>query len=113
MADDYEITGTVKQIMEPKTFAKGFTKREFVLLTEDQYPQTVLFECIKDKCGLLDQTTANDRVAVTFRVRGREWQGKFFVNLETVAIAKLGAGQEEPAPVTPDDVKPDDTEPPF
>jgi len=31
----YELTGKVKVILEPKTFASGFTVREFVVTVED------------------------------------------------------------------------------
>ena len=88
---NYEACGTIKTILEPKTFASGFVKREFVLETEDDYPQTVLFECIKQQCGLLDPVAVNDRVRVAFRLRGREYKDRFFVNLEAVGIEKMGA----------------------
>jgi hypothetical protein len=88
---NYEACGTIQTILEPKTFASGFVKREFVLVTEDDYPQTVLFECIKQQCGLLDQVAVNDRVRVAFRLRGREYKERFFVNLEAVGIEKMGA----------------------
>jgi len=88
---NYEISGSVKVIQEPKTFPSGFVKREFVVVTEDDYPQTVQFECIKQQCGLLDRITVNDRVRVSFRLRGREYQGRYFVNLEAVGVEKMGA----------------------
>ena len=109
---NFEISGTVKTILEPKTFASGFVKREFVLLTEDDYPQTVLFECIKQQCGLLDRVAPNDRVRVAFRLRGREYKERFFVNLEAVNIEKMGADggsvtiDEEAPPPTEDDPMP-------
>ena len=50
----YELTGTVKGVMDEVTFDSGFTKREFVVTTADErYPQDLKFECVKDRCALL------------------------------------------------------------
>ena len=104
---NYEVCGTIQTILEPKTFASGFTKREFVLLTEDDYPQTVLIGCVKQKCALLDRVAPNDRVRVAFQLRGREDQGRYFVNLEAAQIEKMGADGSsvamEEAPPPPND----------
>ena len=109
---NFETCGTVKTILEPKTFPSGFVKREFVILTEDDYPQTILFECVKQQCGLLDRVAVNDRVRVAFRLRGREYKERFFVNLESVGIEKMGADggsvtiDEAPPPPSEDDPMP-------
>ena len=109
---NYEISGAIKSILEPKTFPSGFVKREFVLQTEEDYPQTILFECIKQQCGLLDRVAPNDRVRVAFRLRGREYKERVFVNLEAVSIEKMGA---DGGTVTVDEVPPpsDDDPMPF
>ena len=39
-----EIIGKVKLIRDEQSFASGFTKREFVITTEEQYPQDIQFE---------------------------------------------------------------------
>ena len=49
-----ELQGSIKLIGETKSFgANGFRKREIVVTTEEQYPQDLLVELIKDKCDLL------------------------------------------------------------
>ena len=106
---NFEICGSIKAVLEAKTFPSGFVKREFVVVTEDDYPQTILFECIKQQCALLDRVAVNDRVRVAFRLRGREYKERFFVNLEAVSVEKMGADgssmtmEEEPAPLPADD----------
>jgi single-strand DNA-binding protein len=78
----YELTGTVKAIMDVVKFESGFTKREFVVTTDgDRYPQHIKFECVKDRCALLDGIKAGQRVTVTFDVRGNEYKGRYFVSL--------------------------------
>ncbi len=42
-------TGTIKVIEDLKTFPSGFMKREFVITTNDKYPQDIKFEVTKDK----------------------------------------------------------------
>ena len=46
---ELKIIGTIKEIGELQTFDSGFVKREFILTTEEQYPQDVKFEAIKEK----------------------------------------------------------------
>jgi hypothetical protein len=38
----YEISGRLKAVFDVMTFARGFTKREFVLTTENNYPQIIM-----------------------------------------------------------------------
>jgi hypothetical protein len=90
-SSSYEAVGVVKQIMELKTLTNNFTKREFVLTTEDDYPQVVQFECVKQQCALLDALAPGDRVRVEFRIRGREYKERFFVNLQAFKVEKMGA----------------------
>ena len=67
----------------------GFTKKEFVLETEGDYPELVKFELIKDKCSLLDNFEIDDNINVEFNLKGREWNGKYFTNLQAWRIKKL------------------------
>lgn len=83
----YDMTGTVKMVMDPMTFDSGFNKREFVVTSEeDRFPQDIKFECIKDKASLLDGIEPGQRVTVSFDVRGNEYKGRYFVNLSAWRI---------------------------
>jgi len=93
----YELTGTVKVVLDPMKFDSGFTKREFVVTTDDdRYPQHVKFECVKDRCALLDGVEPGQRVTVTFDVRGNEYKGRYFVSLSAWKV------EAEKAPAEPD-----------
>ncbi|MDD5704657.1 MAG: DUF3127 domain-containing protein [Kiritimatiellae bacterium] len=113
----YEMTGTVKKVCDAQTFASGFTKREFVLTTEDdRYPQDIAIACIKDGCAQLDGIQAGERLRVAFRIRGREYNGRYFVNLEAYKLERLdgGASDEAAAPAGGNDEPPlDDGPMPF
>lgn len=88
----FELSGTVKEIFDEQTFGSGFTKREFVITTEDKYPQDVQFELHKDKTSLIDGISKGQMVTVSFDVRGREWKGRYFVNLAAWKISKSAGG---------------------
>ena len=94
----YEMTGTVKVVMDLMTFDSGFTKREFVITTrDDKYPQDVKFETVRDKVSLCDSLSEGQEVTVHFDIRGNEYKDRFFVNLNAWRIEggdKAGA----PAP---------------
>ena len=109
----YELTGKIKLIQEAKTFDSGFTKREMVVTVEDgKYPQEINLEFVQDKVALLDALNPGQEVTVTFDIRGREYKGKYFNNLqgwkvETVSNA-AGDSQEAPPFPSPSDFGDDD-----
>jgi len=83
MSKKYTIEGTLKHIGETQTFASGFTKREFVIETgDDKYPQLVKLEVSKERCKELDQCQVGDMMEVQFDIRGNEYNGKYYVNLQ-------------------------------
>ena len=114
MSDKYEMAGQIKLINSTQTFDSGFTKREFVVTSEDdKYPQDVKFEVVKDGCDKLDDYNVGDNVTVSFNIRGNEYNDKYYVNLQcwrmeqqagtqSVAEAKVEAGQDEPVSVEGD-----------
>jgi hypothetical protein len=93
-----EIVGTITHKMEAVSFASGFTKREFVVTTEERYPQPIKLEVVKDKCALLDKFSEGERVSVSFNLRGNEHNGRFFVNLVAWRIASFRSEAAAPAP---------------
>lgn len=88
-----ELQGTIKRIGDIETFASGFQKREFVLLTTEQYPQPINIEIMGDKIDILDPIKVDDSVMVGINIRGREWtspQGetKYFNSIVAWRITK-------------------------
>jgi len=93
-----ELTGRVKVIKDEQSFASGFTKREFVITTEEQYPQDISFELLKEKGDLITKYNQGDRIKVSFDIRGREWQGKYFNSLVAWRIDNADAVAPQQAP---------------
>ena len=87
MANSFELTGTLKVLEDVQTFASGFTKREFVIEVPDgKYPQMVKFECVRDKIDQLNSLSVGDELKVTFDIRGNEYNGRYYVNLNAWKI---------------------------
>lgn len=109
----YEMTGAVKLVGDLQTFASGFQKKEFVITTKDRFPQDVKFECVKERTALLDGVAPGAEVVVHFDVRGNEYSGNHYVNLNCWKIEAAAQGQTPPA-AQPQDQPPEDTGPlPF
>jgi len=90
----YELQGTVKEVLETQTFNSGFTKRDFVVTIneDDRYPQHIKLQVVKDRCSWLDTYSAGDKVKVTFDLRGSEYKGRYYTDLQAYKIEKTEAG---------------------
>ena len=75
------VKGKVFRVDELKTFDSGFTKQEFILETEGEYPQKIKFETVKDKTSICDLLMPEAEVTVHFNLRGNEYQDKFYNSL--------------------------------
>ncbi len=92
-----DIKGTIAFIGETKSYgANGFTKRPFVVKTDEKYPQELEIELTKDRVSLLDSMSIGDTVSASVNVKGRRWDGpngtKYFVSLEAWKLERTGAG---------------------
>lgn len=87
-----ELTGTLVKFYETKSFPSGFSIQEFVVRTDERYPQEVLVQAAKEKIDVLKNFKENDVVKVKFNLRGREYNGRHFVSLDmwTMEIAAAG-----------------------
>jgi hypothetical protein len=86
---DYLFEGSIKSIDETQTFKGDFKKREFVVTTNDTYPQEVKFEMVNDTVDFLDGFNIGDNVKVAFLVRGNAYNGKHYVNLRAIAVGLI------------------------
>jgi hypothetical protein len=100
-----ELSGILKVIGDTKAYGRNdFLKREVVITTEEQYPQSIIIEFVKDKCALLDRFAEGQRVDIGINLRGREWvspQGetKYFNTIQGWKIfASNDTPQQEPEP---------------
>ena len=81
MSEERILEGIVKLIGDTQEFDSGFTKREFVVTTDEKFPQDIKMEMVKDKTTFLDKFCAGDAVRCKFNIRGNEYKDKYYVNL--------------------------------
>jgi hypothetical protein len=104
----YDLTGKLKVIQDAQTFASGFTKREFVVTVEDgKWPQDICLECVQDKVSLLDNLQIGQEITASFDIRGREYNGRYFNNLQAWKIVAGAAADDDKPPVSDADVPAD------
>ena len=83
-----EIQGRIKQIFPSQMIGEnGFEKRDLVIVTEENYPQTIIIQFTQQRCDLLNNLQVGQNVKVYINVKGREWtnpQGeiKYFNTIE-------------------------------
>ena len=97
MSDTFELKGALKVLGQTQEFSGGFKKRELVITTEGDYPQDVKLEVVKDKCDLLDRLSLGQTIKVGFNVRGNEYNGKYYNNLQAWKIEAVGSAPQQQA----------------
>lgn len=77
------LKGIIKLIRPIQQISAKFSKREFVIETQETYPQTIQLELQGDRVDIIDSFTEGQEVECSIGIKGREWlnpQGetKFF-----------------------------------
>jgi hypothetical protein len=75
--------GAIKLINPIKVINDKFSVREFVITTPDaKYPQEVIFQTVNDKMDIIAPYGQGQVVTVSFNVRGREYNGRYYNTLD-------------------------------
>ena len=99
-----EIQGKIKLIKEVQEISPTFKKRELILTTDEQYPQTLSVEFIQDKTDLLNNFEVNQSVKIGINLRGREWENpetkelKYFNSIQGWRIDLINEEMSEEIP---------------
>ena len=108
-----EVQGSIKVIGEVQEISATFKKRELVVSTDEQYPQTLSIEFVQDKTDLLNKFEIGQNVKVGINLRGREWENpqtkeiKYFNSIQGWRIELLESSNSD------DDLPPLDNLSPF
>lgn len=110
----FEVEGKLYKKFDTEKKTETFSAREFVLEVADgNYPQLIKFQLVQDKCALVDSYQEGEILKVHFDLRGREWNDKYFTNLNAWRIEKAGeavppppAGGDDFFPPSPGDEPP-------
>ena len=96
-----EITGKITQKLAKQSgkSANGdWQKQEFVIQTDDQYPKSVCFSAFNNKVDALENYKEGQKVEVHFNVSSREYNSKWYTELQMWKINAVGGEQVATAP---------------
>jgi hypothetical protein len=88
------IKGKIHSIANEQVISDKFKKREFVVMTDETYPQHLPLQVTNDKCSLLDMFKVGESVDCSINLRGRLWNDpktnieKCFSTIEAWRIQK-------------------------
>jgi hypothetical protein len=92
MSDPLKIQGRVLEILDPTSgvskSGKEWNKQEFVVETEEQYPKNICFTLFNANTDFLSGVQVNDKVSVLFSVESREFNGKWYHNINAFNVKK-------------------------
>ena len=104
----FKISGILGEIRDSIVVGNGFQKQEFVLKTQEQYPQTLLFEVQGQNVdNLLNGYFTGEEVELDFNLNGRSWDSpegnrvyfKTLVCWKITKLANCGKGNTSQTPV--------------
>lgn len=95
-----ELSGTIKAIFDEQQITEKFRKREFVIRSNEEYPQDIKIEVVNDLCPILDNFKMGDFVKIGINIRGREWinpegEAKYFNSIQGWRIDPMVAEGSE------------------
>ena len=95
-----ELTGKVTNVLpiENGTSKSGnaWQKQNFVIETAGQYPKKVCLQLFGDKVN--ERPAVGDEVKVSFDAESREWQGRWFTQLNAWKVEKQNTQSAATAP---------------
>jgi hypothetical protein len=84
---EHKLKGKLILKSEPRQINDKFRVMDFVIQTPDEkYPQKVQFQVMNDRIQEMDKFTIGEEVEVSFDVRGREHNGKYYNTLNAFKI---------------------------
>jgi hypothetical protein len=86
-----EIKGTIKVLTPIIEVSEKFKKREIVVTTNETYPQDVIVQFTQVKCDLLNGYQIGQEVNISYNLRGNEYNGKYYVQLDGWKIEAVGS----------------------
>ena len=91
-----ELTGKVFAVLPSQggVSQKGnkWVRYSFVIETNDQYPKKVLFTCTDEEKWKTWNIQAGMNAQVSFNVSAREWNGKWFTDVEAWRVVSVDGG---------------------
>jgi len=98
-----QVKGKIQQILKQESgvsrAGNEWKKQEFVIDTIEQFPRKICFTLFNDKLSLINGLANGDEVEVSFNIESREFNGKWFHNINAWKIDKPETSSyPEPSP---------------
>lgn len=89
----YTAKGVLHVKYETEQKSEKFTSRDFILKIEGnkpEYPEYIKFQMIQDRCELIDNIDEGTEIEVSFDLKGKAWNDKWFTNLQAWKVQPIG-----------------------
>lgn len=103
-----DITGKIIQIM-PATSGtskagKDWTKQEFVIETQEQYPRKVMMSVMGDKVSELKKFAVGNEIKASLNIESREYNGRWYTDVRAWKLEgnTSGGSSSQDDPFHPD-----------
>jgi hypothetical protein len=84
---EHKLKGKLILKSEPRQITDKFRVMDFVIQTPDEkYPQSIQFQLLNDRIQEMDKFTIGEELEVTFDIRGREHNGRYYNSLNAYKI---------------------------
>ena len=84
---EHKLKGKLILKSEPRQISEKFRVMDFVIQTPDEkYPQSIQFQILNDRISEMDKYSVGEELEISFDVRGREYNGKYYNSLNAYKI---------------------------
>ena len=98
-SQSFEIQGKLHKVFPSENKSGNFQAREFVIEVESrQYSQLIKFQLTQERCDLIDSYSEGEEIQVHFGLRGREWDSKYFINLNAWRLNRPWSTEKTDSP---------------
>lgn len=95
-----ELTGKCVAVLDIQSgtskAGNPWQKQDFVIEVGDRYPKKVCFQLFGDRVN--DCPNVGDEVTVSFDAESREWNGRWFTQLNAWKVENKSVAQPQPQP---------------
>jgi hypothetical protein len=105
-----EIAGKIIAVLPPQSgiskMGNEWKKQEYVLETHDQYPKKVCFQIFGAEKIDAAAIQVGEELTVSFDIDSREYQGRWFTNINAWKVERASAQPAASQTITPESVTP-------
>ncbi len=90
-----ELIGKLVEKFDEQQISEKFKKREFVVETsENNFTEQIKFELVQDRTDIIDPYKIGEEIKISFNLKGRKWNDKYFVNVQAWRIEHASSNSQ-------------------